>query len=114
LAIAQIAERVQDLIKTGLAIFNSKLAGISSEKLAPRAVEIWTFFYGTVIPYFHGVFLPLEMELRSQHHAETSIRRMLLFGFRDSIVLPSIDRLTGILFIYVCLVPGRSCSKGHS
>src|SRR5690606_30204564 len=30
-------------------------------------VEVWSFFFGTVLPYFEGVFLPLQIELKTCH-----------------------------------------------
>jgi hypothetical protein len=74
--------------------FTGKLSTVAPEKLASRTAEIWTFFYGTVIPYFQGVFLPLEVELRYQHVNESSVRRMLLAAFRDCFVLQYLDKIT--------------------
>lgn len=87
-----------------------------SEKLLSRLVESWTFFFGTVLPYWEGVFLPLQMEfrygtafkplwrdrnlttvevggLKNAQREDLDVRRMALVAFRDHVILPIADTL---------------------
>ncbi|CAG8838418.1 25336_t:CDS:2, partial [Racocetra persica] len=49
--------------------------------------EIWAFYFGTVLPYFEGVFLPLQMQATAQRD-DTNVRRLVLMSFRDHVILP--------------------------
>src|SRR5205085_655557 len=83
-------------------------ARLPDEKLIPRLVEIWGFTFGTVLPYFEAVFLPLQQEFRGtgavmslreareawgETEERLDIRRMCLISFRDNIILPLHSRL---------------------
>lgn len=105
---------VNSIINEGLKTFIDKLAGVSDEKLAGRVIEIWSFFFGTVLPYFQGVFLPLQMEMRAvqlqrqekeqptllsmtgqkyQSINPLSIRMLLLAMYRNNVIMPYLDRM---------------------
>ena len=58
---------------------NAKLGDVPDEKLVSRLVEVWSFFFGTVLPYFEGVLLPLQVELKS-YHARKGNRKMTPSG----------------------------------
>jgi len=49
-------------------------------------------FFGTVIPYFEGVFLPLLIQSSAQKE-NINIRRLVLMSFRDHVILPMGDRV---------------------
>ncbi|CAG8578551.1 11349_t:CDS:2, partial [Ambispora leptoticha] len=53
---------INELLATGMSTLNSKLRDVPDEKLVSRLNELWSFYFGTVIPYFEGVFLPLQMQ----------------------------------------------------
>ncbi|KAF9579522.1 hypothetical protein BGW38_004184 [Lunasporangiospora selenospora] len=60
-----LCDEVGELLENGMLTLNAKLTDVPDEKLVSRLVELWSFFFGTVLPYFEGVFLPLQVELRS-------------------------------------------------
>ncbi|KAG0228835.1 hypothetical protein BGW42_001915 [Actinomortierella wolfii] len=66
-------EDIQELLRNGMLTLNAKLSYVPDEKLVSRLVEVWSFFFGTVLPYFEGVFLPLQLELKSEHSSLSSI-----------------------------------------
>ncbi|KAI8596355.1 HbrB-like-domain-containing protein [Dissophora ornata] len=96
----------RDLCIRVLTLFNGQgLAGTIEELndlLVARLVEVWSFFFGTVLPYFEGVFLPLQTELKTdagRNHDDSepeNVRTMALTGFRDLVILPMVDRLGGV------------------
>lgn len=52
------------LIATGTYTLNAKLQIVahSDTRLLKRLVELWTFFFGSILPYVEGVFLPLQTD----------------------------------------------------
>lgn len=54
-AISTLENAASDLIGQGMKTLNAKLAGIDEEKLVPRVVEIWGFFWDQVLTYLEGV-----------------------------------------------------------
>ncbi|KAG9298732.1 hypothetical protein G9A89_012800 [Geosiphon pyriformis] len=90
---------INELLASGMSTLNSKLRDVPDEKLVSRLNELWSFYFGTVIPYFEGVFLPLQIQSASQLLSsnlageEVSIRRMVLMSFRDQVILPMGDRV---------------------
>ena len=55
---------------------------------------MWWSFFSTTLPYFEAVFLPIKQfpELG------IDIRRKVLIGYRDYVILPLYPRLEGIYF----------------
>jgi hypothetical protein len=51
-------------VSTGAYTLNAKLQSVGYDdlRLVGRLVEIWTFFFGSVLPYIEGVFLPLQTD----------------------------------------------------
>jgi hypothetical protein len=74
-----------------MATLNSRLSGVPDEKLVSRLVEVWSFYFGTVVPYFEGVFLPLT--IMTSGSDEFSVRRLVLMAFRDDVILPMGSRV---------------------
>ncbi len=66
--------------------------------VAARISELWNFFFGTVLPYLQGVFLPIRMivKQRGGDPELIDVRRMGLESFRINIVLPSLSWLEGV------------------
>ncbi|CAB4482104.1 HbrB-domain-containing protein [Rhizophagus irregularis] len=83
---------INELLELGMFTLNGKLRGVPDEKLVSRLVELWSFFFGTVIPYFEGVFLPLLIQSSVQKE-NMNIRRLVLMSFRDHVILPMGDRV---------------------
>ncbi|KAI8356960.1 HbrB-like-domain-containing protein [Mortierella sp. GBAus27b] len=101
-----------------LTLFNGQgltgaIEDLNELKLVSRLVEVWSFFFGTVLPYFEGVFLPLQIELKAKHAKKMleksiadsepeNVRTMALSGFRDLVIIPMVDRL-GDVFVKLFL-----------
>ncbi|KAG0257940.1 hypothetical protein BG011_003671 [Mortierella polycephala] len=62
-----LCDEINELLKNGMLTLNAKLGDVRDDKLVSRLVEVWSFFFGTVLPYFEGVFLPLQIELKTCH-----------------------------------------------
>ena len=54
-AVATLEHDTFDLIATGMVTLNAELSGVEEEKLVPRVVETWSFFWSRVLPYLEGV-----------------------------------------------------------
>ncbi|KAL1922591.1 uncharacterized protein VTP21DRAFT_10130 [Calcarisporiella thermophila] len=93
---------VDDLLRNGMFTLSAKLFGVNDEKLVSRLVELWSFFFGTVLPYFEGVFLPLQQEISSTkflntlHQQLPNVRTMALKSFRDHVIYPMMERLEDV------------------
>ncbi|OAQ31209.1 HbrB-domain-containing protein [Linnemannia elongata AG-77] len=70
-----LCDEINELLKNGMLTLNAKLGDVPDEKLVSRLVEGWSFFFGTVLPYFEGVFLPLQIELKT-YHAKKMTRKI--------------------------------------
>lgn len=70
-----LCDEINELLKNGMLTLNAKLGDVPDEKLVSRLVEGWSFFFGTVLPYFEGVFLPLQIELKT-YHAKNMSRKV--------------------------------------
>ncbi|CAG8540004.1 15883_t:CDS:2 [Dentiscutata erythropus] len=88
-----LRDDINNLLLTGMSTLNGKLRGVPDEKLVSRLVEIWSFYFGTVLPYFEGVFLPLQTQATAQHQRDMNVRRLVLMSFRDHVILPIGDRV---------------------
>ena len=53
--LATLEHDTAELIGNGMVTLNSRLAGIEDDKLIVHLVELWTFFWGQVLPYLAGV-----------------------------------------------------------
>ncbi|CAG8705381.1 20949_t:CDS:2 [Cetraspora pellucida] len=82
-----LRDDINNLLLTGMSTLNGKLKDVPDEKLVSRLVEIWAFYFGTVLPYFEGVFLPLQMQATAQRD-DMNVRRLVLMSFRDHVILP--------------------------
>ena len=54
-ALATLENDASELIASGMVTLNAKLSGIDDEKLVPRVVEVWGFFWDQVLTYLEGV-----------------------------------------------------------
>ncbi|TPX57245.1 hypothetical protein PhCBS80983_g03969 [Powellomyces hirtus] len=91
-----IADDLNEMLTTGLLTLSSKLAVVGDEVLASRVVEVWIFFFSTVVPYLQGVFLPVRTQWRQAEGRvgdPPDVRTMSLIGFRDQILIPLSGRL---------------------
>jgi hypothetical protein len=76
-------------------LLNEGLNSNNSEKFLPRLMEVWSFYFGTVIPYLQGVFLPYQESFQNGFgsYKDFSVRTLSLVAFRANIVLPHHSRL---------------------
>jgi hypothetical protein len=82
----------------------AKFDTIDEGKVVSRAAEVWSFFWGQILPYVEGVFLPLA-QVRDIPTSATArptaivqqppiaVRHILLSGFLVHILLPLLPRL---------------------
>jgi hypothetical protein len=57
---------------------------------------MWWSFFSTTLPYFEAVFLPIKQF----PDLGIDIRRKVLIGYRDFVILPLYPRLEGIESLY--------------
>ena len=77
----------------GVLNLGNKIVASNDESLIPRLLELWGFYFGTIIPYIQGVFLPLRLKWNSNKRSNTihhepapDVRALALVTFRDLIV----------------------------
>ncbi|KAI9137883.1 HbrB-like-domain-containing protein [Paraphysoderma sedebokerense] len=87
-----IIEEVKDLLQHGMQMMNTKLSTVPDERILNATVETWRFFFGTVLPYFQGVFLPLQLEIKGSTLV-SNVRTLALIAFREQIILPIVPKL---------------------
>ncbi|THV06780.1 HbrB-domain-containing protein [Dendrothele bispora CBS 962.96] len=54
-ALASLEHDTVELLSSGMVTLNARLAGIDDDKLIPRVVELWGFFWDQVLTYVEGV-----------------------------------------------------------
>lgn len=94
--LASFADSIQnDLLDTGMFNLNTKLSGVTEEKLVTRIIELWSFFLGIVLPYLEGVFLPHQLALKEVKRAKHlhPVRTIALNMFKNKIILPLLAKL---------------------
>ncbi|KAF7728528.1 hypothetical protein EC973_005932 [Apophysomyces ossiformis] len=94
----QLYHDIEALLRDGMFTLNSKMLGVTDEKLLDRLVEQWSFFFTYALPYFEAVFLPLRTDVRyrSVEEAEMwNMRNLALRSFRDNVILLQTKRLEG-------------------
>ncbi|CAO3695102.1 unnamed protein product [Rhizopus microsporus] len=95
----QFYHDIEALLRDGMFTLNSKMFGVTDEKLLDRLVEQWSFFFTYALPYFEAVFLPLRTDIiyRSADEAEAwNVRNMALRSFRDNVILLQTKRLEDV------------------
>ena len=95
-----IHEDISTLIKTGMLTISNKLSIASCETLANRCADVWTYFLGTILPYFQASFLPLRhaphLQLQTGKRLEkVDCRKLMLGAFRNYVIYPLRLRLEG-------------------
>jgi len=109
-----LAYDINELLKNGIYTINTKLIEVTDNCLISRLVEVWIFFFVSIIPYFKGIFLPLSYDPR---YSILDIPRMAFTCFRDYIILPNIDRIEDVLNLQfsgrIPMDPQFSTSSGH-
>jgi hypothetical protein len=53
--LASLEHDATEIIANGMVTLSTKLNGIGDEKMISRVVDLWTFFWGQVLPYVEGV-----------------------------------------------------------
>jgi hypothetical protein len=101
-----LVEDLLELFETGTRSLDNNLAGLSDEKLIQRLVEIWVFYFSSVLPYLEATFLPLTIEFSSNASPylqdsgnvdSLSINLLALQAYRDILILPLRSRLASLL-----------------
>ncbi|TXT05389.1 uncharacterized protein COLE_06709 [Cutaneotrichosporon oleaginosum] len=106
--IAVLTADLRDFIASGMLTLKAKFDTIDEAKVVSRAAEVWSFFWGQILPYVEGVFLPLS-QVRDIPTSATArpaaivqqppiaVRHILLSGFLVHILLPLLPRLIPLL-----------------
>ncbi|KAJ8325726.1 hypothetical protein BDV3_001031 [Batrachochytrium dendrobatidis] len=99
-----IQDNLNTLLKTGMTAITSKVSASSNEALANRLAETWIRFYGTVLPLFQGIFLPIRLSFdlttlnpNTNEMEPVDVRKMALTSFRNYVVWPNRSRLHDVL-----------------
>ncbi|KAG5370030.1 Target of rapamycin complex 2 subunit bit61 [Yarrowia sp. C11] len=110
-----LLQEYKDLLKSGMYTLDSTMSRVPDDKLIAHLTTVWGHFFSDVLPYWEGVFLPLQQEFdgygKSMKPEESekfwgmllmdrdqlNIRLMTLCAFRDYIILPHSERLTRIV-----------------
>ncbi|KAK7472898.1 hypothetical protein VKT23_001005 [Stygiomarasmius scandens] len=116
-ALTTLENDTVELLSSGMVTLNARLAGTDDDKLIPRVVELWGFFWDQVLPYVEGSLLPMQTDgllqslyrpkrpsspTRSNAKSTTSqksvsqidVRTIALRCFRDKIIVPLSGRLS--------------------
>ncbi|ORY50729.1 hypothetical protein BCR33DRAFT_712724 [Rhizoclosmatium globosum] len=92
---------LNELVQNGAVILGKKMVIAGEETLVPRLLDLWSFFFATVVPYMQGSFVPLKERLKQTEGpavaATLDVRTLTLIAFRDQIVIPYSGRLEAIL-----------------
>ena len=80
-----------ELLENGMRMLGYSATNLSDEKAIDRLVEVWSFFYGTILPYLEAVFLPFQLD----ESVRVDPRRLSIIAFRDVIVFNYQNRLRG-------------------
>ncbi|KAI1784258.1 HbrB-domain-containing protein [Ganoderma leucocontextum] len=121
-AVAALEHDTCELIAAGMVTLNAELSGVEEEKVVPRVVETWSFFWSRVLPYLEGALLPLQTDpilsslyrIPKSHRpssptsaqngksstsnllsspSQIDVRALALVSFRDRIILPLFPKL---------------------
>lgn len=110
-----LLQEFKELLKSGMYTLDSTMSRVPDDKLIAHLTTVWGHFFSDVLPYWEGVFLPLQQEFdgygKSMKPEESekfwgmllmsrdqlNIRLMTLCAFRDYIILPHSERLTRII-----------------
>jgi hypothetical protein len=85
--------KLNEFLKSVMEGMKAKLSQpVEDVKLANRLVELWSFYFGTVLPYLQGVFLPLESELK-RTKTGNCVRSLILFAYKNEMILPNLNRI---------------------
>lgn len=100
---SDVVNDLRTLLVTGMAPMRDKLVALGEDKLIHRTVEVWMFFNGTLLPYFLGIFEPLQMHpdrvdlptlLEYGDSASSAfVRDLIVTAFRKEVLSTQLDRL---------------------
>lgn len=121
--VATFTADLRDFIASGMLTLNAKFETLEEAKIVARAAEVWNFFWGQILPYVEGVFLPFSQVRDVSSSSSTRlpsvptiatppipVRQILLSGFLVHILLPLLPRLIPLLSN---TAPQRSVSDRH-
>lgn len=120
--VAVFTSDLREFIASGMLTLKAKFETLEEAKVVARAAEVWNFFWGQILPYVEGVFLPFSQvrDVPSTSSARTAappivpstpipVRQILLSGFLLHILLPLLPRLIPLLSDY----PGSYAAGGQ-
>jgi HbrB-like len=84
-----------NLLKSGMISLTAKLAPTPDEFLPSKAAEIWTNFYGNIVPNIQAALLPLRQ--LKKHDSTFDLRNQILCSFKSFVIWPMKGRLQGKL-----------------
>jgi hypothetical protein len=104
---------LREFIASGMLTLKAKFEALEDAKVVSRTAEVWNFFWGQILPYVEGVFLPFS-QVRDMPTTAASaaaahqyapiislspipVRRILLSAFLVHILLPLLPRLMLLL-----------------
>ena len=61
-----LIEELRELFQTGFTSLDLTLRHIPHDRLVPHLVDMWSFVFGTILPFMQAVFLPLDLELKGR------------------------------------------------
>lgn len=109
----EILGEFKDLLRMGIYNLDPTLSTLTTpdSELMPKLVDIWQMFFTQVVSYLEAVFIPLQTEFdccgqilsvdeakqfwkkSAEKESNLNIRKLILMGFRDYVIIPNIDRL---------------------
>ncbi|KAL7753651.1 hypothetical protein RI367_000582 [Sorochytrium milnesiophthora] len=87
-----ILEELKSLLKRGCTSLLRKFDDTPADAFFPRLIEIWTFYFSVVLPYFQAAFLPLQLEIKGSKLV-SSVRILALQAYRDNVVYVLTDKI---------------------
>lgn len=68
-AITGLENDTSELLTSGMVTLGAKLSAVEDDRVVGRVVEVWSFFWDTVLPYVEGVcafhsYNPHEIQFR--------------------------------------------------
>ncbi|KAL1405804.1 hypothetical protein Q8F55_007481 [Vanrija albida] len=108
--ITVLTSDLRDFIASGMLTLKAKFETLEDAKVVSRAAEVWNFFWGQILPYVEGIFLPFS-QIRDVPASSTSralaapivsqppigVRHLVLSGFLTHILLPLLQRLVHLV-----------------
>ncbi|KAI1936914.1 hypothetical protein LOZ66_004423 [Ophidiomyces ophidiicola] len=118
-----LVEDLRDLLQTGFASLNHTLSSVPDENFMTHLVQVWTYTYGTIVPFIQAVFFPLDLEFKGRGKImepqearefwgtlpdgggpageKLNVNDIILLSFRDSIILSRFETLKAMFSRFI-------------